>query len=115
MVLGFLADDNFDFTRKIVKKNLGEKLVKMLGVYLPFFLFFYNFVVSFFFQGYRNFCTNVILISSLLLWSANFAQEQQESCTVTNSDSFLIVNIVESLGSQTSQETQPKELPLSGK
>ena len=30
MVLGFLAVDNFDFTRKIVKKNLGEKLVKML-------------------------------------------------------------------------------------
>ena len=26
-----LAVDNFDFTRKIVKKNLGEKLVKMLG------------------------------------------------------------------------------------
>ena len=68
------------------------------------------------FQGYRHFCTNVILISSLLLWSANFAQAQQEEfCTVTNSDSFLIVNIVESLGSQTSQETQPKELPLSGK
>ena len=31
MVLYFLAVDNFDFTRKIVKKNLGEKLVKMLG------------------------------------------------------------------------------------
>ena len=31
MVLDFLAVDNFDFTRKIVKKNLGEKLVKMLG------------------------------------------------------------------------------------
>ena len=31
VVLGFLAVDNFDFTRKIVKKNLGEKLVKMLG------------------------------------------------------------------------------------
>ena len=30
MVLDFLAVDNFDFTRKIVKK-LGEKLVKMLG------------------------------------------------------------------------------------
>ena len=30
-VLDFLAVDNFDFTRKIVKKNLGEKLVKMLG------------------------------------------------------------------------------------
>ena len=25
MVLDFLAVDNFDFTRKIVKKNLGEK------------------------------------------------------------------------------------------
>ena len=24
MVLDFLADDNFDFTRKIVKKKLGE-------------------------------------------------------------------------------------------
>ena len=31
MVLDFLAVDNFDFTRKIVKKNLGEKLVKILG------------------------------------------------------------------------------------
>ena len=31
-VLDFLAVDNFDFTRKIVKKNLGEKLVKMLGI-----------------------------------------------------------------------------------
>ena len=30
-VLDFLAVDNFDFTRKIVKKMLGEKLVKMLG------------------------------------------------------------------------------------
>ena len=30
VVLNFLAVDNFDFTRKIVKKNLGEKLVKML-------------------------------------------------------------------------------------
>ena len=31
VVLDFLAVDNFDFTRKIVRKNLGEKLVKMLG------------------------------------------------------------------------------------
>ena len=31
VVLGFLAVDNFDFTRKIAKNNLGEKLVKMLG------------------------------------------------------------------------------------
>ena len=31
VVLDFLAGENFDFTRKIVKKNLGEKLVKMLG------------------------------------------------------------------------------------
>ena len=31
VVLEFLAVDNFDFTRKIVKKNLGEKLVRMLG------------------------------------------------------------------------------------
>ena len=31
MDLDFLAVDNFDFTRKIVKKNLGEKLVKMFG------------------------------------------------------------------------------------
>ena len=31
VVLAFLAVDNFDFTRKIVKKNLAEKLVKMLG------------------------------------------------------------------------------------
>jgi len=28
--LDFLAVDNFDFTRKIVKKVLGQKLVKML-------------------------------------------------------------------------------------
>ena len=33
MVLDFLAVDNFDFTRKIVKKNLSEKLVKMLGFF----------------------------------------------------------------------------------
>ena len=32
MVLDFLAVDNFDFTRKIVKKNLCEKLVETLGV-----------------------------------------------------------------------------------
>ena len=31
VVLDFLDVDNFDFTRKIVKKNWGEKLVKMLG------------------------------------------------------------------------------------
>ena len=31
MVLDFLAVDNFDFTRKIAKKKLGEKFVKMLG------------------------------------------------------------------------------------
>ena len=30
-VLDLLAVDNFDFTRKIVKNILGEKLVKMLG------------------------------------------------------------------------------------
>ena len=29
-VLDFLAVDNFDFTRKIVKNILGEKFVKML-------------------------------------------------------------------------------------
>ena len=28
---GLLAVDNFDFTRKIVKKDLDEKLMKMLG------------------------------------------------------------------------------------
>ena len=31
-VWDFLAVDNFDFTRKIVKKKLSEKLVKMLGI-----------------------------------------------------------------------------------
>ena len=31
VVLDFLAVDSFDFMRKIVKKILGEKLVKMLG------------------------------------------------------------------------------------
>ena len=30
VVLDFLAVDNFDFTRKIVKKIFGEKLEKML-------------------------------------------------------------------------------------
>ena len=30
-VWDFSAVDNFDFTRKIVKTNLGEKLVKMFG------------------------------------------------------------------------------------
>ena len=29
VVLDFLAVDNFDYTRKITKKNLGEKLVKL--------------------------------------------------------------------------------------
>ena len=32
VVLDFLAADNFDFPRKIVKKYLDEKLVKMLGI-----------------------------------------------------------------------------------
>ena len=31
VVLDYLAVDIFDFTRKIVKKKIGEKLVKMLG------------------------------------------------------------------------------------
>ena len=31
-VLEFLAVDNFDFTRKLSKKILGEKLVKMMGI-----------------------------------------------------------------------------------
>jgi len=30
--LDFLAVDNFDFTRKIVKNILGEKLEKKLGI-----------------------------------------------------------------------------------
>ena len=30
MILDFLAVDNFDFTKKIVKKILDEKLMKML-------------------------------------------------------------------------------------
>ena len=34
--LDFLAVDSFDFTRKIVKKNLGEKLVKMFFVKIDF-------------------------------------------------------------------------------
>ena len=32
MVLDFLAVDIFDFTRKIVKKKLGEKLVKIVEI-----------------------------------------------------------------------------------
>ena len=31
-VLDFLAVGNFDLTRKIVKKNLGEKLVELFGI-----------------------------------------------------------------------------------
>ena len=31
-VWDFLAVDNFEFTKKIVKNILGEKLVKMLGI-----------------------------------------------------------------------------------
>ena len=38
MVSDFLAVDNFDFTRKIVKKNLSEKLKKLWGfVKIEFF------------------------------------------------------------------------------
>ena len=38
VVLDFLAVDNFDFTRKIVTKILGEKLVKCWGfVKIEFF------------------------------------------------------------------------------
>ena len=33
VVLEFLAVDNFDFTRKIVRENLGGKLVRMLGFF----------------------------------------------------------------------------------
>ena len=33
VVLDFLAVNNFDFTRKIIKKVLGEKLMKMLEFY----------------------------------------------------------------------------------
>ena len=33
MVLDFLAVDNFDLTRKIVKKNLGDKTCENVGVY----------------------------------------------------------------------------------
>ena len=32
MVLDFLAVDNFNFTRKIVKKNFGEKTRENVGV-----------------------------------------------------------------------------------
>ena len=32
-VWDFLAVDHFDFTRKIVKKDLGKKLVKILRIY----------------------------------------------------------------------------------
>ena len=32
MVLDFSAVDNFDFTRKIVKKNFGEKTRENVGV-----------------------------------------------------------------------------------
>ena len=34
VVFDFIAFDNSDFTRKIVKKNLGEKPVKMLGFFV---------------------------------------------------------------------------------
>ena len=42
MVLDFLAVDNFDFTRKIVKKFLGEKLVKMLVFFFVKIEFLYK-------------------------------------------------------------------------
>ena len=38
MVLDFLAVDSFDFTRKIVKKIWGEKLVKIWGLVKTEFL-----------------------------------------------------------------------------
>ena len=54
MVLDFLAVDNFDFTRKIVKKILGEKLMKMLG--------FCHFVKIEFFGQKFDFYNSVVLI-----------------------------------------------------
>ena len=39
VVLDFLAVDNFDFTRKIVKKKLGEKLVIRLNLWTKIRLF----------------------------------------------------------------------------
>ena len=92
-----------------------------------------------FFQGCIELCTKLFKISCLL-WGLSLAQSPgkyfansncqllknilyakmetivfvTEPCTVTNSDSFLIVNVVESQGSQISQGTDPAELPLSG-
>ena len=51
MVLDVLAVDNFDFTRKIVKKILCEKLVKML-VFCPNWIFGQKFDFSNSVKGY---------------------------------------------------------------
>ena len=57
MVLDFLAADNFDFTKKWSKKNLAEKLVKMLGFCQNWILGqkfdFSNSVIIIFFFNYR--------------------------------------------------------------
>ena len=50
MVLDFLAVDNFDFTRKIGKKNLSEKLVKIFGQKFDFSNSVYSTTLVFFFS-----------------------------------------------------------------
>ena len=65
VVLDILAVDNFDFTRKIVKKYLGEKLVKMLG-FCQNWIFgqkfdFLNSVWLYSFHGMRTFILCLML------------------------------------------------------
>ena len=50
MVKDFLAVDNFDFTRKMAKKNLGEKLVKIefLDKNLTFRIVWIEFIIDIF-------------------------------------------------------------------
>ena len=60
------------------------------------------------------FCTMCSVVRKYLKYRKMIRIHILEPCTVANSDSSLIVDIVESLGSQTSQSTNPKELPLSG-
>ena len=74
VVLDFFVVENFDLTRKIVKKKLGEKLVKMLGVLskLNFWtkiwlLVSYNFENIWFFAAKINFEIQIQLKLHFLL------------------------------------------------
>ena len=67
VVLDFLAVDNFDFTRKIAKKNLVEKLVKMFLAQK--FKFFINFT---WFFGHKKWLS--ALVCTVLWRSISFSK-----------------------------------------